>query len=637
VKQELRTSLDGEATALAGYDPLGFLDLPVLANLRESSFDFASEDGRLWLVMVPREDLSSDYKEQAAWVSKVRSALPDWSEDDFHFQLTGGPVYGAEIGVAMERDMSGTITITAILVGLLFLIVQRDLRQLLALAVILAMVFVVTLGLGGWIYGTLNLVSAGFAAILLGLVIDYAVVLAREAGGGKSSSELRRELAPAVGWAAATTAAVFGVLALSSFPGVRQLGGLIVIGLLAGALLMLFLMPLVLERLSPRPARSWKQPIFLKVFPSALLMGVPLVIALVFFGVCGLPPVSFDSEVAQPKNSEAANAFEKIQARFPAWSEENWQVVAAADTANKLSEKAAVVSGQLAALREKGMIASYQWPQELIPDPLAYERNQTAWQEVAASKEKILSALTEIGFSEQGRTFSRQVLSALPAPLEFEDPFVSLFIKRDSGGREVFAGRLLLIEDSAEGVLKVFSGEGGAAATVTGWDVLQRVTLPLVRNDFQKLFIPAAVVLILALLAVFRSWRDALLPAFVMVVALALVNLLLSVTGEGWNFLNSMAIPLIVGTGIDYGIHLIYALRRNRGNFATVWNGVGKAICFCGLSSAIGFGSLMFASNEVLASMGRLCSVGVLLTMSLSLLTIPALWCRFGSMGGGKN
>ena len=55
-------------------------------------------------------------------------------------------------------------------------------------------------------------------------------------------------MAPAVGWAALTTAIVFGLLTLSTFNGVRQLGGLIVIGLVAGAGVMLVFMPMFLGK-----------------------------------------------------------------------------------------------------------------------------------------------------------------------------------------------------------------------------------------------------------------------------------------------------------------------------------------------------------------------------------------------------
>jgi predicted RND superfamily exporter protein len=87
---------------------------------------------------------------------------------------------------------------------------------------------------------------------------------------------------------------------------------------------------------------------------------------------------------------------------------------------------------------------------------------------------------------------------------------------------------------------------------------------------------------------------------------------------------------LIVGTSIDYSIHLIFALRRSGGDFSVVWNGAGKAIFFCGLSTAIGFGSLLFSSNDMLWSMGLLCGLGILLSTTLSLHVIPGLWQRRG-------
>jgi len=132
--------------------------------------------------------------------------------------------------------------------------------------------------------------------------------------------------------------------------------------------------------------------------------------------------------------------------------------------------------------------------------------------------------------------------------------------------------------------------------------------------------------LLLALGAVFRCWKDTLLTASILILVLLMINAMSSITGRSWNFLNGMSIPLIVGTGIDYSIHLIFSLRRNQGDLVKVWNGVGKAICFCGLSTAIGFGSLLFASNQLLQSMGLFCCSGVLLTMLLSLLIIPGIW-----------
>ena len=272
-KDKVALSLDqGEAT-MAAYDPLGFLNHPTMDQLQGNSFDYQSEDGRFWLVMIANTDLGLEYREHAKWVNQIRESANNWESEGFTYTLTGGPVFSAEIGSGMEKDMSGTITITSIIVGILFLLTQRSFVQLLVLGAILGLVFLITLGLAGWIYGTLNLVSVGFAAILLGLVIDYGVVIARESSAGQSPASLRHQMAPGILWAALTTAVVFGILMLSTFKGVQQLGGVVLMGLVVGAVICLWLMPLALQRF-PR-----KQPCQLLRPPFP---GVKLALAFLF-------------------------------------------------------------------------------------------------------------------------------------------------------------------------------------------------------------------------------------------------------------------------------------------------------------------------------------------------------------------
>ena len=633
-KKTLRFSMDAELVTRTAYDPLGFLELSALSEVMDSGFDYASEDERIRLLFITNPELGLGYREQAEWVEQVRGALPDWEERGFTFELTGGPVYGAEIGGGMEHDMSGTVTATAILVALLFLIIQRDLRQLALLGLVLILTFALTLGLGGWILGSLNLVSAGFAAILLGLVIDYIMIIARETRPGISAGELRGKLWPGIVWAAATTSAVFGVLSLSSFPGVWQLGGLVVIGLLTGAAISLWLGPLILVRL---PVKEWTSPRWTFFLPSRFAGWGLLVMALFAGGVfafVGLPKMTFQTSMALPKTSEAARAFAKIQNNFPAWSDLNWNLVTQADSHEELRERAIEAGKTLADLQEQGVILEYQWPLSLIPKVENFEKNEEAWTSLQGRREGILAQLEKAGFSESGQAFSGLVLERLPQAADAPNDLSALFTVTMPDGREVFAGRMLLAaEESGSEILATFDG-ASAGTTATGWAAVQEVLSPMVKNDFEFLFLPAAGVLLLALLLVFRCWWEALVPALVMVVALFSVGALSVLMGVEWNFLNGMAIPLIVGTGVDYGIHLIFALRRSGGHLGEVWQGVGKAICFCGLSSAIGFGSLFFASNELLASMGLLCGAGVLLTMTLSLLVVPGLWLGLGKRFG---
>lgn len=621
-RDKVALSLDqGEAT-MAAYDPLGFLNHPAVTRLQGNGFDYQSEDGRLWLVMIANTDLGLEYREHASWVEKIRESADGWESEGFTYTLTGGPVFSSEIGSGMEKDMSGTIAMTSIIVGILFLLTQRSFVQLAVLGVILGLVFLITLGLAGWIYGTLNLVSVGFAAILLGLVIDYGVVIARESSAGQSPASLRREMAPGILWAALTTAVVFGILMLSTFKGVQQLGGLILIGLVVGALVCLWLMPLALQKFPRKQPSQLLKPPFPGVRAALAFLGVLLAGSAGVFAFLGSPQIEFDVSMVEPEVSEAAQTLEVIQEHFPAWSKRNLSLVAKGDSVEEIRKSLKVAERKINELKESGLITRSEWPVQVLPDREARAKNAGVWKEVSQNSEAILAEMEKAGFNERGRELDSMVLKNLANVPDELDPFARMFYHEEG----FFSGRIQLKEIVTAETAKELQVLNSDGVTVSGWEMLRLLLLKRVKDDLYFLFIPATLVLLVALVLVFRSWKDAVLTAGVLLTVLLLVNALVVVAGRPWNFLSSMAIPLIVGTGIDYSIHLIFALRRSGGDLAKVWNGVGKGIFFCGLSTVVGFGSLAFASNETLQSMGIFCGIGVLLTMTLSVIVVPTLW-----------
>ena len=621
-KDKIALSLDqGEAT-MAAYDPLGFLTHPTMTQLQGNSFDYQSDDGRFWLLMIANTELGLEYREHAKWVNQIRESANNWKSEGFTYTLTGGPVFSSEIGSGMEKDMSGTIAMTSVIVGILFLLTQRSFVQLLVLGAILGLVFLITLGLAGWVYGTLNLVSVGFAAILLGLVIDYGVVIARESSSGQSPASLRREMAPGILWAALTTAVVFGILMLSTFKGVQQLGGVVLMGLIVGAIICLWLMPLALERFPRKEPCQLLRPPFLGVRLALAFLLVLLIGSAGVFVSLGQPEIEFDVSMVEPEVSEAAQTLEIMQNQFPAFSRRNLSLVAKGETVNEVRDSLKVAEAKINQLKEAGLITRSEWPVEVLPDRDARKTNAEVWNEISLSSQVILTQMERAGFNEKGRALDSLVLKNLADISDELDPFARKFYHEDG----FFSGRIQLKEIVTAETAKDLQVLNTDDVTVSGWEMLRLLLLKRVKDDLYLLFIPATLVLLFALILVFRSWKDAVLTAGVLVTVLLLVNALVVVAGKPWNFLSSMAIPLIVGTGIDYSIHLIFALRRSHGDLAKVWNGVGKGIFFCGLSTVVGFGSLCFASNETLQSMGFFCGIGVLLTMTLSVMVVPTLW-----------
>jgi len=96
--------------------------------------------------------------------------------------------------------------------------------------------------------------------------------------------------------------------------------------------------------------------------------------------------------------------------------------------------------------------------------------------------------------------------------------------------------------------------------------------------------------------------------------------------GWSWNLLNLMALPLILGTGVDYSIFMQLALRRHHGDLFMAYRSVGRALLLCGGTACAGFGSLAFSTNAGMGSLGQLCAVGIGSNMLISIFLLPVWW-----------
>ena len=100
----------------------------------------------------------------------------------------------------------------------------------------------------------------------------------------------------------------------------------------------------------------------------------------------------------------------------------------------------------------------------------------------------------------------------------------------------------------------------------------------------------------------------------------------MAVFGWSWNLMNITALPLLLGVGVDYSIHIQLALQRYGGDLHKVRRSVGNAILLCGASTAAGFGSLGFASNPGLASLGRVAALGIVIACVSAVFLLPVWW-----------
>lgn len=96
-----------------------------------------------------------------------------------------------------------------------------------------------------------------------------------------------------------------------------------------------------------------------------------------------------------------------------------------------------------------------------------------------------------------------------------------------------------------------------------------------------------------------------------------------------FNLANLVAVPLIIGIGVENGIHLVHRYREEGiGGPALVAGSTGQSVALFSLTTMVGFGSLMVARYYGIFSMGLLLTLAVGSVLVASLTVLPLLLFR---------
>jgi len=134
----------------------------------------------------------------------------------------------------------------------------------------------------------------------------------------------------------------------------------------------------------------------------------------------------------------------------------------------------------------------------------------------------------------------------------------------------------------------------------------------------------ALAAILMVLYADFRSLRHTLLAMVPLGLGMLQLFGMLGLLGVPLNPANMIVLPLILGIGIDDGVHVVHDFRRQRGRYR-MSPSTASAVLITSLTTMVGFGSLMIASHRGLQSLGRVLTIGVSCCLFTSLVMLPAL------------
>jgi len=643
------------------FDPLGLI-APALKPLSgsfsiEQTRPLASPDGTLRVVLAKTNQAGLGARECQDIMHRVedlkKRVLASWTGPAPQILVTGRTPYVGELSLTMAGDVVSTVVGSVLLVTTIFLVGFRRLRPLLAIMLTLALCCVVAVALGALVFHELNMITIGLCSILIGLGVDFGMMLyavyERQREGGASHEEgiaaAIRSQGKGVLFGSLTTAAAFLCFLRSQSTGFAQLGVLIAFGILCAGLFMMTLFFALVGQGFRQRRSDWLWSAgghfvgFVDRAPRAFFGVVAA-----FLGGCALLAflpigrLQFDAnpKSLEPKDSRAGIALRTIQAKMPLAAEpvivllksanqeqfhDGWtklqaawtQIVADKKIHSAASPAALAVSpARLVANAARLRTIDFAASRAALTETIARESlSPEAFQPAFA----MLDSLRSIA---EGQTAALDWRHALPADSTWWFVLDRFFSRDPNLGAAYITPNHTLSTFAEKEALRAAIDSAHVPVQISGWSYTLQDLVPWARGKLTEL---SAIMVFFNIVLLIFLYRRAF-PLFILMLSLALSMGALVATLKVFviplNMFNVLAFPLVLGVGVDYGIYIVIAMRQDgdrRQNLATIV----KPVVLAGLTTTCGFGSLAFAANPALRTLGVVCALGV-------------AWCVFATL-----
>lgn len=664
--------------ALARLDPLGLrtlapqtgegmakaVELGRAFTLRMRTGYLETKDGRFVLIPLVASFPASDVKATTrvlAWLGRgaegalptaaplkaVEAAFAPQPGRPFAIQATGAHAITVWESHRLTFEVLLSLALSFVLIGLVYWLGFRTLAGYGFVMGPLLIGMIWALGLTGWILGRVNLMAAGFGAVLLGVGDDVGIMLfsryreERRAGRAKTMA-LRAALlgtGPGVVAGALATALAFLALAFAPFPGIRDLGLTTGLGLLACLVATFLVMPPMLLWLDhgkgtfapgppppPPRRRAWTPWAALALLVLALV-GAPRTRweeDLRRFRAQGNPALTLQTRLTRTLGASLQPLALQIPLEDPDRLPARW---------NRLSP----------ILREAGLPVP-DW-QNLDPD-LQHTLGSETW------RHQVLQAAAQAGLDPAGLEGPLSALAAAAADPAQPVRALQVLLPRSAPAPErphpwTLWARLhpdrepaplapaltvpLRLDEAA--LLRLTPEVEAAGGRFVGTQPLFRVVKGIARETVRQAVL-LALAGIFAVIAIFgRSPRFALFALVPLVASLAGALGALGWSGEPLTFLSLMAIPIALGVSVDTAFNLLH---RARGE-ADAPERVARVNGVCAGTTLAGFGGMVFSGYRGLRGLGLACLGGVALALLLTQWLLPRLLEKWPLRAGEKK
>lgn len=652
---------------------------PIPFQLRKGYF-MSQDESILLMVLRPLEP-ASDLKfstELMRFLDRVREALI-YNNQDFKEKIRVSYIGSHPETIANTRivrnDLLQTLITSFVMVLLLFFFVFRRRETILFVGLPLIVGILWTLGLTQLILGHLTVATFAMGAVLIGLGIDFAIHIYNRFLEEHQSAEkpsINRALNNAllktgegVLLGALTTAAAFYGMYFTSFPGFKELGIVAGSGILCCFLSIFLLLPILIRYVTPRnlPRQgvgmtSFGLPRLYEIISNYPRLVIILGLVVTVYFAFQARFIRFDEQFRALK--QPSRSYAEIQRRIGAhFSLPSHQIIAiiSDSTLQGALEKNDILYENLEQ-QTRYPILSCDTLRSILPSRKTQLQSKRMIREtIGARLDKIEERLLRQG-KKQGLapaalepfinrlnrlTESSENEENLILYEDLRNPFIIRMVQHYLVKRDFYVKR----SHQYKVITRIFPPVGQWVSYVDedflhslGKDVgsVEFTGVAIVANEIQKTVkrdIAAVVLIVIGavflILILYFGWLHKTFFA-IFPVACGSIWMLgtVHILGIDFNFLNVVVVPMIIGFGVDNGIHFIQRYYENGENPTSkdLENSVvmtGRALVMTSLTTIVGFGSLALADFQGIREMGLLSILGITYTLIASVVFLPAL------------
>ncbi len=576
-------------------------------RLRDGLLSVNSSDGSNWVVL-SRETADSAFSfdgtvRHAAALDQVEAEIRD-RYPGVTVLRAGVPLHAeaAAAQAAFEVNLIGWGSLLAIV--LLMWFAFGSVRPIACVTLTLLVGCATALAVTTWVFGEIHLITVIFGASLVGVAEDYGIHFFAGLADrplDTPGAVLRRQW-PGMLLALLTSALAYMVLAVVPFPGLRQMALFSAVGLIAAFLTVYCWFPFLAGR--PRELTRFAKYVASAVqrWPSWWSGGMGLALAMVLVLLLALPllrmPTNDDVRQLQSSPPALMKSQQLVQSYLRLASPAQFYLVSGVD-ANQVMEREENLIAALATQRDSGQLGGWSALSDWVP---SQARQDAAAKLTASADAAVLSEISQIA----GDTLTRPDFA--PQPLSVDE-----FLRRipDSPLRTLWLGAVapghhvsivLLSGISRPEQLQALEQLGTSLAGVQWVDRVGQMSalLQRYREAMSLMLLGGFVVVALVLHGRFRqeAWR-AWLPTLL---AMLITLVMLRVIGEPLQLFHILALFIVLGIGVDYGIFLVEHHSDRAACLSVV---LGAA------STWLSFGLLALSSTPALHAFGLTMALGI--------------------------